>query len=113
MDEIDSRPHGDEAVLFSAQKMYQPVLPWIIFAVLTIAAAMFIMAQGRSTESAITNSGRNAQSASSLERPIQTRMPAVNSYEECAAAGYPIAESYPEQCLAADGTTYVRDISND
>lgn len=36
----------------------------------------------------------------------------INSYEECAAAGYPILESYPEQCVA-NGKTFVRDISGD
>jgi hypothetical protein len=37
---------------------------------------------------------------------------AINSYEECAAAGYPIREIYPEQCVA-NGKTFVRDISGD
>jgi hypothetical protein len=37
----------------------------------------------------------------------------INSFEECAAAGYPIMESYPEQCRTADGQLFVRDISND
>lgn len=36
----------------------------------------------------------------------------ITSFEECAAAGYPISESYPEQC-AADGKTFTRDISGD
>jgi len=37
---------------------------------------------------------------------------AIASFEECAAAGYPIMESYPEQCRAGDGQTFVRDISD-
>jgi hypothetical protein len=36
----------------------------------------------------------------------------INSYDECAAAGNPIMESYPEQC-AAGGKTFTRDISGD
>jgi hypothetical protein len=32
----------------------------------------------------------------------------INSYDECAAAGYPILESYPEQCTAPNGKTYTR-----
>lgn len=36
----------------------------------------------------------------------------INSYEECVAAGNPIMETYPEQC-AANGETFVRDISGD
>lgn len=34
----------------------------------------------------------------------------ITSFEECAAAGNPIMESYPEQCRAPDGTLFVRNI---
>ncbi|MDQ3015028.1 MAG: hypothetical protein M3Q73_04130 [bacterium] len=37
----------------------------------------------------------------------------INSFEECAEAGNPIMESYPEQCRTADGRLFVRDISGD
>ena len=33
---------------------------------------------------------------------------AISNYEECAAAGYPIMESYPEQCATPDGRTFTR-----
>jgi len=36
----------------------------------------------------------------------------INSFEECAAAGYPIMESYPEQCRMPDGRNFVRIISS-
>ncbi|MDZ7726033.1 MAG: Gmad2 immunoglobulin-like domain-containing protein [Candidatus Campbellbacteria bacterium] len=36
----------------------------------------------------------------------------ITSFEECAEAGYPIMESYPEQC-AANGKTFTRDIGNE
>jgi hypothetical protein len=36
----------------------------------------------------------------------------INSYDECVTAGYPVMESYPEQC-AAGGKTFTRDISGD
>jgi hypothetical protein len=36
----------------------------------------------------------------------------ISSFEECAAAGFPIMESYPEQC-AANGRTFTRDIGNE
>jgi len=32
---------------------------------------------------------------------------AVGSYEQCAAAGYPILETYPTQCRTPDGRTFV------
>lgn len=31
----------------------------------------------------------------------------INSFEACAAAGYPIMESYPRQCRTPDGRTFV------
>lgn len=34
----------------------------------------------------------------------------ITSYEECAAAGYPIMESYPEQCRTPDGRTFTRNV---
>ena len=43
--------------------------------------------------------------------PAPTPRPDINSFEECAAAGYPIMESYPERCAMPDGRTFVRQIS--
>jgi len=37
----------------------------------------------------------------------------ITSFEECAAAGYPIMESYPEQCRTSDDRLFARDISGD
>ncbi len=37
----------------------------------------------------------------------QTNISAINSFEACAAAGYPIMESYPRQCRTPDGRTFV------
>jgi hypothetical protein len=34
----------------------------------------------------------------------------VDSFETCVGAGYPVMESYPEQCKTPDGKTYVRAI---
>jgi hypothetical protein len=35
------------------------------------------------------------------------RVAAIDSYAECAAAGYPIMESYPTQCMTPDGRNFV------
>ena len=35
------------------------------------------------------------------------RAAAITNFDECAAAGNPIMESYPEQCRTADGRTFV------
>ena len=40
------------------------------------------------------------------------RKPPVNSFEECQQAGYPIMESYPEQCQTPDGKHFTRVIPN-
>ena len=34
----------------------------------------------------------------------------INSFEDCAQAGYPIQESYPEQCRTPDGKSFTRQI---
>ena len=36
----------------------------------------------------------------------------INNFEECTAAGYPIMESYPQQCKI-NGQTFVQDIGNE
>ncbi len=40
----------------------------------------------------------------------QDRAADISTFEECAATGYPIMESYPEQCRTPDGRTFVREI---
>lgn len=37
----------------------------------------------------------------------------VSTFAECAAAGYPVAESYPRQCRTHDGKTFREDIGNE
>ncbi len=37
----------------------------------------------------------------------QQKSLAITNFDECAAAGYPIMESYPERCRTADGRTFV------
>lgn len=35
----------------------------------------------------------------------------ITSFDECAAAGYPVMESYPEQCKTPDGRTFTKQAS--
>jgi hypothetical protein len=42
----------------------------------------------------------------------KSKLAAINSFEDCAAAGYPIMDSYPEQCRTADGKHFTRSVSN-
>jgi hypothetical protein len=41
-----------------------------------------------------------------LVRLFSPQTPTVTSYAECVAAGYPILETYPEQCRTPDGQTF-------
>lgn len=34
----------------------------------------------------------------------------ITNYEECVNAGFPIMESYPEQCATPDGRTFTREL---
>ncbi|MDD5569196.1 MAG: Gmad2 immunoglobulin-like domain-containing protein [Candidatus Pacebacteria bacterium] len=36
----------------------------------------------------------------------------VPDFEQCAALGYPVLETYPRQCKTPDGQTFVEDIGN-
>jgi hypothetical protein len=38
--------------------------------------------------------------------------PMIASFDECAAAGHPIAESYPRQCQVPGGRSFTEDVGN-
>ena len=42
---------------------------------------------------------------------LDNKAKSISSFEECQAAGYPIMESYPEQCKTPDGRTFIRNTS--
>ncbi len=44
-----------------------------------------------------------------LWRVWRKQVPLVNTFEECAGMGYPIAESYPRQCWTPDGRHFVEE----
>lgn len=37
----------------------------------------------------------------------ENKMLSISSYADCAAAGYPIEETYPQQCVTPDGRVFV------
>lgn len=41
----------------------------------------------------------------------QLKINTINSFEECAKAGYPILESYPRQCGLPNGKSFVENIA--
>ena len=45
-----------------------------------------------------------------LDNAKQQRIASISSFEECAAAGYPVMTSYPGQCSTPDGRMFVQDI---
>jgi hypothetical protein len=42
-----------------------------------------------------------------------TKEPQITNFKECADAGNPIMESYPQQCRTPDGKTFVEEIGNE
>jgi hypothetical protein len=36
----------------------------------------------------------------------------ITSFEECVAAGYPVMESYPEQCMTPEGKSFTREVDS-
>ncbi len=47
------------------------------------------------------------------EKDIGIKDDEITSFEECVKAGYPVLESYPEQCYTADGKHFVRELSKE
>lgn len=45
-----------------------------------------------------------------LQIPNQENSAKINSYAECAAAGFPVLRSYPGQCVGPDGRRFVEQI---
>ena len=41
----------------------------------------------------------------------QTQISQIRSFNDCAAAGYPIMESYPRQCKTSDGLNFVEQVA--
>lgn len=37
----------------------------------------------------------------------------ISSFEECAAAGFPVMDSYPSQCRTSDGISFTQEIGNE
>ena len=47
------------------------------------------------------------------QKKIEKSIAGVSNFEECAAKGYPILESYPSQCKTPDGRTFIEYIGNE
>lgn len=47
------------------------------------------------------------------EKNETVKGPAINNFDDCAAAGYQIFESYPRICMTPDKKTYTEDIGNE
>lgn len=41
-----------------------------------------------------------------------SKVQSINTFEECAQAGYPIMESYPEQCKTPDGRNFTKQVAS-
>ena len=54
---------------------------------------------------------KNQKNSSQKETP--TAKISVANFEGCAAAGYPVMQSYPRRCKTPDGKTFTEDIGNE
>jgi hypothetical protein len=65
----------------------------VLFVLLAILALLALIAAVQSTSKIQTIKG-------------------ITTFKECADAGYPIQESYPEQCSTPDGRSFVNELQN-
>lgn len=84
----------------NVQKKFPIVVVAVIVAVLVIGLGIAFAA----------SEDNDAQDTSTASSAPQNNV-AVSSYEECADAGYPVLESYPEQCTSPDGQVFIRQLS--
>lgn len=56
---------------------------------------------------------QNKQNGKTTSSENKQQNSQISNYEECAAAGYTITESYPRQCKTPDGKTFTEDIGNE
>jgi len=70
-----------------------------------LATAVFYLSEYRGNDEIVIN---NPDADKGNEPSV-----AVNNFDECEAAGYPIAESYPRQCTTPGGETFVEGIGNE
>lgn len=81
-------------------KYYSIMNKKIIILLIVVISIIFIGAQillNQSDDNEINNNSLNTDNSS------------INSYDECVAAGYPIMESFPEQCAVPGGNTFVNE----
>ncbi len=43
-------------------------------------------------------------------KKVQTKTATISSFAECAAAGYPVVESYPRRCRTPDGSNFIEEM---
>jgi len=70
----------------------KPMKKTILLLIIIVSAAVFMLWNQKKTEESDA---------------------AVNNFEECAAQGYPILETYPSQCKTPSGKTFIEDIGNE
>lgn len=70
----------------------------ISVALLSIAGAWYVSVYLKPTSTATPNTNTGST---------------VSSYDDCVAAGYPILESYPTQCITSDGKSFTQYIGNE
>lgn len=92
--------HGAEFYFHKSIQIKDPVLNWSKDNIIDYDVIKF---EGEDTFNLIST-GNQILSTFKFTESLST----INSFASCAAAGYPIMESYPEQCRTPDGVTFVK-----
>lgn len=56
--------------------------------------------------------GCGTREAGSPAPPAKPAPTEISSFDDCVAAGHPVAESYPPQCRSPDGRSFTEDVGN-
>ena len=82
----------------SSRALHKKTKTWLV-PVLGLIIAAGLVWLGFTTSSDTNDASQNNQA------------PTIGSYGECVEAGYPVMESYPEQCAVPGGETFVRTLT--
>ncbi|MDX1765320.1 MAG: hypothetical protein R3313_00040 [Candidatus Saccharimonadales bacterium] len=98
---------GHKGVSGSKAKEKALIQPWLKIALVIMIIAGLIMA-GLFYFTDLGETDTSSEDTSQADTA-----PVIDSYEDCVAAGYPIMESYPEQCAVPDGPSFTRQLTEE
>lgn len=88
---------------------------WIILAIILVVllGLLFFLRGDEDTWLCVNGQWVKHGNPASAQPATSCGSSKITSFDECAAAGYPILESYPRQCRMPEGENFVEDIGNE